>query len=86
MATEVKLPQWAMTLGEGTVVEWKKQVGDFVQEGDPLCEIEESKVSQVLSSPVTGTLLEICVDEEETVPVLTTICVIGEAGEPLEAA
>ena len=81
MATEIKLPQWAMTLGEGTIVKWIKNVGDLVKEGDPLCTVEEAKVTQDLESPAGGIMLEILVNEGETVPVLTVICIIGEEGE-----
>ena len=78
MAFEVKLPQWGMTLTEGTLVKWFNQPGDPVEKGMNLCEVEEAKVTDVVESPVSGTLTEICVEEGDTVPVLTTICIIDE--------
>lgn len=81
MATEVKLPQWAMMLSDGEVVEWQVKEGDIVKEGDVLCYAEEEKVAEDILSPVDGMVLKICVPAGETVPVLTTLCIIGEAGE-----
>lgn len=81
MAVEIKLPQWAMTLTEGTILEWKKKVGDYVAVGDALCQVEENKATMDLESPAEGVLLKICVAEGETVPVLTVICILGNEGE-----
>ena len=78
MAVEVKMPQWGMTLTEGTVMKWLKQPGDSVQKGEALCEVEEAKVTDVVESPADGTLTEICTAEGDTVAVLTTICIIEE--------
>ena len=78
MATEIKMPQWAMTLSEGTVMKWLKNPGDEIAKGEDLCEIEEAKVTDVFESPVSGILIEILVAEGETVPVMTAICVIDE--------
>ena len=81
MATEVKLPQWAMTLGEGTILEWKKDVGEAVSIGDELCEVEAAKITDSVYSPVEGTFLKALIDEGETIPVLTVICLIGAPDE-----
>ena len=81
MAVEVKMPQWAMTITEGTVTEWAKKPGDIILRDDVLCTIEAAKAIDELRSTVDGTLLKICVEEGETVPVFTTICLIGESGE-----
>ena len=78
MAVEVKMPQWGMTLTEGTVMKWLKQPGDKVAKGEALCEVEEAKVTDVVESPAEGTVTEICVGEGDTVEVLTTICIIEE--------
>ena len=81
MATEIKMPQWAMTLSEGAVTEWLKKPGDTVRIGDALCIIEEAKTVGELSSTADGVLLKTCVDIDDIVPVLTTICWIGHPGE-----
>lgn len=76
MRTEINLPQWGMTLNEGMVTSWLKKVGDKVEKGDALCEAEEAKVADVVEAPISGVLVEILVEEGNTVPVLTPICVI----------
>ena len=84
MAREIKLPQMAMLCNDGEVTSWKVKVGDQVKVGDVLCEAEEEKVTDSILSPINGTVLKICVEEGVNVPVLTTLCIIGEPGEEIE--
>jgi len=72
------MPQWAMTLTEGTLVRWLKAPGDQIAKDEGLCEIEEAKVVDTLESPVSGTVVSLLVEEGETVPVQTPICIIDE--------
>ena len=65
MKVEVLLPQWGMGMSEGTVVEWKKAVGDKVTEGDIIADIEAEKATQELESPATGVITEIRVKVNE---------------------
>jgi pyruvate/2-oxoglutarate dehydrogenase complex dihydrolipoamide acyltransferase (E2) component len=58
---DVKLPQWGMGMSEGTILEWIKQVGETVTEGEPLVEVETAKTTEVVESPATGVLVEILV-------------------------
>lgn len=81
MATEIRLPQWAMGLREGTVSHWLKAVGDYVEAGEAVVEVDEAKVTDVIPAPEAGYLLEILVQEGETVPVRTPICLIGSQDE-----
>ena len=83
MTIEIKLPQWAMTLSEGTILEWKKDVGDPVSQGDALCEVETAKATDFVYCNADGILLKRLVEEGETIPVLTAICLIGESDEVL---
>ena len=78
MKVEVLLPQWGMGMSEGTVVEWKKKVGDHVQEGELIAEIEAEKATQELEAPATGVLTEIMVaaGTEAPVPVRTVLAFI----------
>ncbi len=76
MRTEIRLPQWGMGMREGTVVSWFKQVGERVEEGEPLVEIEAEKVIQIIEARVSGVVVEILVAEEETVPVRTVLAVV----------
>ena len=79
MRTEVLLPQWGMGMSEGTVISWLKAVGDAVTEDEPLAEIEAEKVEETLEAPATGTLVEICVQEGETVEVRSVVAYIETA-------
>ena len=73
MKVEVLLPQWGMGMSEGTVVTWRKKVGDRVTEDEPIAEIEAEKATQELESPATGTLTEIVVSEGEDAKVRTIL-------------
>ena len=76
---EIKMPQWGMTLTEGTITKWLKHPGDKVGKGEALCEVEEAKVTDMVESPEAGVLTEIRVEEGSTVAVLTVICIIDES-------
>ena len=82
--TEVVMPKMGESVMEGTVLEWKKGVGDAVEQDETLLEISTDKVDSEVPSPEAGTLLEILVQEGETVDVGTPIAVIG-SGEAAPA-
>lgn len=75
-STSVILPKWGMGLEEGTVARWLKAVGDRVQKGEPLVEIETAKATQEVEAPESGTLVQILLAEGESAPVNTVIAVI----------
>jgi len=77
--TPVTLPELGESVTEGTVTRWLKQVGDSVAVDEPLLEISTDKVDTEVPSPVAGTLLEISVNEDETVEVGGKLAVIGDA-------
>lgn len=79
MRVEVLLPQWGMGMSEGSIIQWLKKVGDPVVEDEPLAEVEAEKVEEVLESPATGTLVEILVQEGDTVEVRTVVAIIETA-------
>ncbi|WP_457207540.1 biotin/lipoyl-containing protein, partial [Nocardioides sp. P5_C9_2] len=68
-STSVTLPALGESVTEGTVTRWLKQVGDDVAVDEPLLEVSTDKVDTEIPSPVAGTLLEIKVEEDETVEV-----------------
>jgi 2-oxoglutarate dehydrogenase E2 component (dihydrolipoamide succinyltransferase) len=82
--TEVVMPKMGESVMEGTVLEWKKAIGDEVEQDETLLEISTDKVDSEVPSPEAGTLLEILVEEGETVEVGTPIAVIG-SGEAAPA-
>src|SRR5262249_31560055 len=67
--TVVKMPALGESVTEGTVTRWLKQVGETVEADEPLLEVSTDKVDTEIPSPAAGTLLEIKVDQDETVPV-----------------
>ena len=81
MADEILLPQWGMEMQDGTIVKWLKKEGDPVQEGEPLVEIETSKIETELEATASGILAHILVTEGSTVPVRTVLAIIAAPGE-----
>ena len=84
--TSVTLPALGESVTEGTVTQWLKSVGDTVEVDEPLLEISTDKVDTEIPSPVAGTLLEIKVDEDETVEVGAELAIIGSGdAKPAES-
>jgi 2-oxoglutarate dehydrogenase E2 component (dihydrolipoamide succinyltransferase) len=75
--TPVTMPALGESVTEGTVTRWLKSVGDEVAADEPLLEVSTDKVDTEIPSPVSGTLLEITVNEDETVDVGAQLAVIG---------
>jgi 2-oxoglutarate dehydrogenase E2 component (dihydrolipoamide succinyltransferase) len=86
MSVEVVMPQMGESITEGTVSKWLKQVGDAIGKDEPILEISTDKVDAEVPSPGAGILLDIRVQEGETVEVGTVVAVIGEEGEEANAA
>src|SRR4051794_38706140 len=74
---DVKFPEMGDSVAEGTVLEWLKKVGDSVAVDDPLVEISTDKVDAEVPSPVAGTIAEILVDADQTIPVGSVLCRIA---------
>ena len=85
MAIIVNMPRLSDTMEEGTVASWLKKVGDKVEEGDILAEIETDKATMEFESFNEGTLLHIGVQEGETTRVDELLAIIGEEGEDISA-
>ncbi len=83
---EVPMPQMGESIAEGTVSQWLKQVGDAVERDEPILEISTDKVDAEIPAPSSGTLVEIAVQEGETVEVGTIVAYIDtEAGAGVSA-
>lgn len=85
MATVITMPRLSDTMSEGTVATWLKKVGDKVNEGDILAEIETDKATMEFESFNSGTLLHIGIPEGGTAPVDTLLAIIGKEGEDISA-
>nr|WP_320147583.1 dihydrolipoamide acetyltransferase family protein [uncultured Anaeromusa sp.] len=83
MASEIIMPQLGLTMTEGTVGKWKKQVGDTVAVGDALVEIMTDKITSEVESPEAGVLRVICAEEGAEVPVKGMLAIIGTADEAI---
>ena len=84
MPREINLPQWGMAMNDGTVVKWLKNVGDQINKGDELVEIESTKVNASIEAPDGGILGRIDVGEGNLVPVGTVLGLILFDGEKSE--
>jgi pyruvate/2-oxoglutarate dehydrogenase complex dihydrolipoamide acyltransferase (E2) component len=78
MVTKVNFPKSGMGIDEGTVVRWLKTVGDKVEQGEILVEVETAKAIQEVQSPASGTLAEILVAEGDSVAINTSLAVIDD--------
>ncbi|MGW4205573.1 biotin/lipoyl-containing protein, partial [Streptomyces sp. NPDC004726] len=78
--TDVVLPALGESVTEGTVTRWLKEVGESVEEDEPLLEVSTDKVDTEIPAPAAGVLLEIVVAEDETAEVGAKLAVIGTAG------
>ena len=85
MATVINMPRLSDTMEEGVVAQWLVKVGDKVEEGDILAEIETDKATMEFESFHEGTLLHIGIQEGETSPVDKLLAIIGEEGEDISS-
>jgi 2-oxoglutarate dehydrogenase E2 component (dihydrolipoamide succinyltransferase) len=82
---DVVMPQMGVSVSEGTITKWLKQVGDAVEADESLLEISTDKVDTEVPSPGTGVVAAILVQEGETVDVGTKLAVIAPEGAEVEA-
>ena len=83
MAEIINMPRLSDTMEEGVVAKWLVNIGDKVNEGDILAEIETDKATMEFESFHEGTLLHIGIQEGETAEVDTLLAIIGEEGEDI---
>ncbi|MBT8264811.1 MAG: pyruvate dehydrogenase, partial [Muriicola sp.] len=83
MAEIINMPRLSDTMEEGTVAKWLKNVGDKVEEGDILAEIETDKATMEFESFHEGVLLHIGIAEGDGAPVDSLLAIIGEEGEDI---
>jgi pyruvate dehydrogenase E2 component (dihydrolipoamide acetyltransferase) len=79
-AVDVVMPQMGVSVSEGTITKWNKQVGDTIEADETLLEISTDKVDTEVPSPASGVVTEILVPEGETVDVGTVLARIGGEG------
>src|SRR3712207_5295972 len=79
---DVTMPQMGVSVAEGTVVEWKKQVGDWIEADEIIASISTDKIDTDVESPATGRVAEIVVDVGTTVDVGTVMARIATDARP----
>ncbi|KAF2121713.1 dihydrolipoyllysine-residue succinyltransferase component of 2-oxoglutarate dehydrogenase-like protein complex [Lophiotrema nucula] len=84
--TTVKVPQMAESITEGTLKQWSKQVGDFVEQDEEIATIETDKIDVSVNAPEAGTIKEFLVSEEDTVTVGQDLVKLEPGGEPAGGA
>jgi pyruvate/2-oxoglutarate dehydrogenase complex dihydrolipoamide acyltransferase (E2) component len=82
---QVSMPQMGVSVAEGTIVEWRKQPGDWVKADEAVCDVTTDKVDVEIPSPASGRLERILVKPGATVPVGTLLAEIDAAARPGEA-
>ena len=83
MAEIVRMPKLSDTMTEGVVAEWHKKVGDNIESGELLAEIETDKATMEFESFQEGVLLHIGVQKGDTAPVDSILAILGEKGEDI---
>lgn len=87
MAINIEMPKLSDTMTEGTLIKWHKQVGDEVEIGDIIAEVETDKATMEMEAFDEGTLTEILVQEGEKAPISSVLAVLdGDGGGAAPAA
>lgn len=85
MAETINMPKLGFDMAEGTLIRWVKQVGEQINKGDVLAEIETDKATVEVESPASGVVLEHIVEQGAVVPVNAPIAIVGAEGEKVDA-
>jgi pyruvate dehydrogenase E2 component (dihydrolipoamide acetyltransferase) len=85
MAETISMPKLGFDMAEGLLVRWVKQVGENINKGDVLAEIETDKATVEVESSASGVVLQLIVEQGTMVPVNAPIAVVGAAGEKVDA-
>ena len=83
MAEQIILPRQGQSVETCLILNWKKQEGQEVREGEVLVEVETDKAAFEVESTAAGTLLKILRQEGEDVPVLSPLAIVGQPGEDI---
>ena len=83
MAEIVKMPKQGLQMTEGTILKWFVSEGQNISQGEPLFEVETDKLTLVVDSELSGTVLKLLAGVGDAVPVMDPIAVIGAAGEDI---
>jgi 2-oxoglutarate decarboxylase len=79
---EIQMPQMGESVTEGTVLEWHKQEGEFVEEGETVVEVSTDKVDAEVPAPASGTITKILKGEDETIEVGGVLAELDPSATP----
>jgi pyruvate/2-oxoglutarate dehydrogenase complex dihydrolipoamide acyltransferase (E2) component len=82
---DVTMPQMGVSVAEGTIADWKKRPGDWIERDETICEISTDKIETEIPSPVAGRIAEIVVEVGVTVPVGEVLARIDTGSKPGQA-
>ena len=82
---EVVMPQMGVSVAEGTIVEWRKRPGDWVEADEPICDVTTDKIDVEIPAPASGRVESILVEPGNTVAVGTPLARIDAEAKPGEA-
>ena len=85
LARSRPMPQMGVSVAEGTIVEWRKRPGDWVEADEPVCDVTTDKIDVEIPSPAAGRLERILVEPGDTVAVGTLLAEINAEARPGEA-
>ena len=81
MATAITMPDLGTTVEDVVLLKWLKEVGDPINRGEALCEVETDKATTDLESIAKGVLLKKVASEGDSITVGTIVAYVGELGE-----
>ena len=81
----VEMPKMGISVSEGTILEWRKQPGDWIEADETIADVTTDKVDVEIPSPATGRVVKVIVEAGETVDVGTAIAEIDAAASPGQA-
>jgi 2-oxoglutarate dehydrogenase E2 component (dihydrolipoamide succinyltransferase) len=84
-AVEVTMPQMGVSVAEGTILEWRKRPGDWIEADETICDVTTDKVDVEIPSPASGRIEAILVEAGTTVEVGTLIARIDAGAQPGQA-
>ena len=79
---EIQMPQMGESVTEGTVLEWHKHEGEFVEEGETVVEVSTDKVDAEVPAPASGTITRILKAEDETIEVGGALAELDPSAKP----
>ena len=83
MPVDVIMPKLGESITEGTILEWKKKVGDSIEKDETLLEISTDKVDSEVPSPASGKIIEIIFNVNDVVPIGEVIAKIGDSKDQI---